>query len=147
MGIFTVHPSITNETINIHPEPQNLAKYDKKWEESMADSQGGAGPAKQTQHTMLAEDTMTSKEKGYVSSDTNKVESLSEWLEPEVYDVTNDWVDAKIHTMVTQEKASSCNKYIHPDSDIHQRPPVKSKAELREMYPGCFSGVDKFKDF
>ena len=39
----------------------------------MADSQGAAGPAEQTQHTKPAEDTMTSKEKGYVSPDTNKL--------------------------------------------------------------------------
>ena len=73
MGIFTVHPSITIETIDIHPEPQNLAKYDKKQVKSVANSQGAAGPAKQTQHTMPAEDTMTSKEKGYVSPDANKL--------------------------------------------------------------------------
>ena len=75
MGIFTVHPSIT---IDIHHEPQNLAKYDKKQVESMANSQGAAEPAKQTQHTMPAEDTRTSKEKGYVSPDTNKLKSFSE---------------------------------------------------------------------
>ena len=113
----------------------------------MANSQGAAGPAKQTQHTMPAEDTMTSKEKGYVSPDANKLESFSEWLEPEVYNVTNDWVDAEIHTMVKPEKASSCNKSIHPDSELHQRPPIKNKAELREMYPEYFSGVGKFKNF
>ena len=39
----------------------------------MANSQGTAGPAKQTQNTMLAEDIMTSKEKGYVSPDANKL--------------------------------------------------------------------------
>ena len=57
------------------------------------------------------------------------------------------WVDTDIHSMVTQEKASTCNKYIHPDSDLYQRPPIESKAELREMYPEYFSGVGKFKDF
>ena len=44
----------------------------------MANSQGAAGPAKQTQHTMPAKDTMTSKEKGYVNPDTNKLISFSE---------------------------------------------------------------------
>ena len=46
MGIFTVHPSITIEITEIHPEPQNLTMYDKKQVESMANSQGAAGPAK-----------------------------------------------------------------------------------------------------
>ena len=66
------------KTIDIHPEPQNLATYDKKQVGSMANSQGAAGAAKQTQHTMPAEDTMTSKEKGYVRPDTNKLKSFSE---------------------------------------------------------------------
>ena len=78
MGIFTVQPCITIETIDLHPEPQILAKYDKKQVESMANSQGAAGPAKQTQNTMPTEDTMTSKEKGYVSPDTNQLKSFSE---------------------------------------------------------------------
>ena len=73
-----VYPSIIIETIDIQPEPQNLAKHDKKQVESMANSQGATGPSKQTQHTMLAEDTTTSKEKGYVSLDTNKLKSFSE---------------------------------------------------------------------
>ena len=44
----------------------------------MADSQGVAGPAKQAQHTMPAEDSMTSKEKWYVSPDTIKLKYVSE---------------------------------------------------------------------
>ena len=79
MGSFTVHPSITIETIDIHPEPQNLAKYNKKHVESMANSQGAAGPAKQTEHTMPAEDTVTSKEKGYVSPDTNNLKFFQKY--------------------------------------------------------------------
>ena len=118
----------------------------------MANSQGAAGPAKQTRHTMPAEDTMTSKEKWYVSPDTNNLKSFSEWLGPEEYDVTNGWVNVDIYTMEThvystQEKANSCSKYIHSDSDLHQRPSIKNKAELRDMYQECFSGVGKFKDF
>ena len=56
MGIFTVHPNKTIEKNYIHPEPQNGAKYDKKQVELMANSQGAAGPTKQTQHIMPAED-------------------------------------------------------------------------------------------
>ena len=39
----------------------------------MANSQSAAGPVKQTQQTMPAEDTITSKEKGYVSPNANKL--------------------------------------------------------------------------
>ena len=74
-------------------------------------------------------------------------ESFSELLKPELYDVTNDCMDTDIHTMVTQENASSCNKDIHPESHLHQWPPIKSTAELQKIYPECFSGVGKFKDF
>ena len=52
-----------------------------------------------------------------------------------------------IHTTETQENTSSCNTYIHPDSDLHHKPPIKSKAELKEMYQYYFSGVGKFKNF
>ena len=50
MGIFTEHPSVTIETIDIHPEPQKLARYNKKQVQSMANSEGAAGPVNETQH-------------------------------------------------------------------------------------------------
>ena len=78
MRIFTVHPTITIETNDINPEPLNMAMNEKKQVESMVNSQGEHGPTKQSQHTMPVEDTMTSKEKGYVSPDTNKLKSFSE---------------------------------------------------------------------
>ena len=59
MGIFIGHPSVTLETIDIHPEPQNLARYDQKQVESRANSQSVAGPANETQHTRPAEESMT----------------------------------------------------------------------------------------
>ena len=38
-------------------------------------------------------------------------------------------------------------RYIHPESDLHSRPTINSKAYLKEMYPECFGGVGMFKDF
>ena len=38
-------------------------------------------------------------------------------------------------------------RYIHPESDLHSRPTINSKADLKEMYPECFGGVGMFKDF
>ena len=72
MGIFTEPPGVTTETTEIYPEPQNLTSYDKKLVESVANSQGAAGPTKQTQHNIPAEDTMTYTEQGYVSPDNNE---------------------------------------------------------------------------
>ena len=38
-------------------------------------------------------------------------------------------------------------RYIHPGSDLHSRPIISSKADLKEMYPECFGGVGMFKNF
>ena len=38
-------------------------------------------------------------------------------------------------------------RYIHPESDLHSRPTINSKADLKEMYPECFGGVGMFKNF
>ena len=44
--------------------------------------------------------------------------------------------------------AGSCNSnYIQPDSELHTRPHIKDKEALKEMYPECFTGIGKFKDF
>ena len=36
---------------------------------------------------------------------------------------------------------------MHPESDLHTRPTINSKADLKEMYPECFGGVGMFKNF
>ena len=36
-------------------------------------------------------------------------------------------------------------RYIH--HDLHSRPTINSKADLKEMYPECFGGGGMFKDF
>ena len=38
------------ETVDICPEPQNLARYEQKQMESKATSQNAAGPAKDSAH-------------------------------------------------------------------------------------------------
>ena len=38
-------------------------------------------------------------------------------------------------------------RYIHPESDLHSRPAINNKADLKEMYPECLGGVGMFKDF
>ena len=44
------------------------------------------------------------------------------------------------------DEVSSCSAIhcIHPDSDLHTRPPIKNKEALKEMYPECFTGIGKF---
>ena len=59
-------------------------------------------------------------------------------------DITDKWLDT--------ENIDSINlivqgpKYISPDSDINNRPPIGSKEEMKEMYPECLSGIGTFKD-
>ena len=36
---------------------------------------------------------------------------------------------------------------VHLHSDINSRPPIRSKEELKNMYPECFSGKGTFKDY
>ena len=38
-------------------------------------------------------------------------------------------------------------RYTHPESEVHSRPTINSKADLKEIYPECFSSVHMFKDF
>ena len=38
-------------------------------------------------------------------------------------------------------------RYIHPESDLHSRSTINSKADLKEMYPECFGDVVMFKNF
>ena len=72
---------------------------------------------------------LQAKEQGNVHSDNkNTSDFFSERLQPQVYDVTQDWVDTSTHTMEAQVKTSSCSRCIYPDSDLHQRPPTRSKA-------------------
>ena len=57
--------------------------------------------------------------------------------EVEITDITEEWLDT--------ENIDSINlnvqglKYIHPDSDIDSKPAIRSKEELKDMYPDCFS--------
>ena len=49
---------------------------------------------------------------------------------------------------VEVNEVCSCNSnYIQPDSELHTRPPIRNKEALKEMYPECFTGIGKFKDF
>ena len=36
-------------------------------------------------------------------------------------------------------------RYFHPESDLHSRSTISSKADLKEMYPECFGGIGMFK--
>ena len=37
--------------------------------------------------------------------------------------------------------------YIPPVTDLQSRPPIMSKDQLRNMYPECFNGIGKFKNY
>ena len=75
------------------------------------------------------------------ASDAEKVDSQV----TEIMNVTEEWV----HTENIDSKNLNVQgpKYIHPDSDIRTRPPNSSKAQLREMYPECFSGIGTFTNY
>ena len=39
------------------------------------------------------------------------------------------------------------NDYIRPNTDLETRPQIRSKEQLRYMYPECFDGIGEFKIF
>ncbi len=47
-----------------------------------------------------------------------------------------------------KKKTVVVDSYIHPSTPIEERPPIRSKAALKAMYPECFDDSDKyFKDY
>ena len=90
-----------------------------------------------------------------IMSKTNENDSVLEWLEDdnEVTDITTGWHEEKDHVKmynsynVNMLSLARGQRYIHPESDLHSRPTINSKADLKEMYPECFGGVGMFKDF
>ena len=82
-------------------------------------------------------------------------DSVLELLEDynEVIDITTGWHEVKDH--IKMYNSNNVNllsiargpRYIHPESDLHSRPTINSKADLKEMYPDCFGGFGMFKDF
>ena len=51
-------------------------------------------------------------------------------------DITEEWMDTENIDSVNLNVQGP--KYIHHNCDIHSRPPIRSKQELKEMYPECF---------
>ena len=39
------------------------------------------------------------------------------------------------------------NDYIRPNADLETRPQIRSKEQLKHMYPECFDGIVEFKNF
>ena len=39
------------------------------------------------------------------------------------------------------------NVYIRPNADLETRPQIRSKEQLKCMYPECFDGIGEFKNF
>ena len=37
--------------------------------------------------------------------------------------------------------------YIPFETDLHKCPPIMSKEQLKNMYPECFTGIGKFKNY
>ena len=59
--------------------------------------------------------------------------------EAEITDITEEWMDTENIDSINLTVESP--KYIYPDSDIDSRPPIRSKEELKNIYPECFSGM------
>ena len=60
--------------------------------------------------------------------------------------------DCQDHTAVYGVKTSSPviqnhQDYIPLETDLHKCPPITSKEQLKNMYPECFDGIGKFKDY
>ena len=113
-SLFTKYPKMSTETIDIHPEQQNLARCDPK-EVASTIHQGVAAPGKEAHHPWQANNNLISKDQGYVKpSNINNgmSDSFSEELGPEVDDDPDDWVDATIHSLLAQNDAISSSIYI-----------------------------------
>ena len=65
--------------------------------------------------------------------------------EAEIMDITEEWLDTENTDSINLNVQSP--KYIHPDSDISSRPPIRNKEELKDIYQECFSGIGVFKDY
>ena len=60
--------------------------------------------------------------------------------------------DCQNHTAVHGIETSSPVIQNHPHyiplkTDLHKCPPIMNKAQLKNMYPECFDGIGKFKDY
>ena len=55
-----------------------------------------------------------------------------------------------IAAAIEEQKLSSASPfahqtgYIHPDSPLTERPPIRNKEDLKDMYPECFQNTDKY---
>ena len=68
------------------------------------------------------------------------------------YDVIKDvYVPEELkrpHTDVnTVSVEQQGNDYIRPNADLETRPQMRSKEQLKCMYPECFDGIGEFKNF
>ena len=62
----------------------------------------------------------------------------------EIMDIKEEWLDTENIDSINLNLLG--HKYIHPGNDIDSRPPIRSKEELKDMYPECFSGIGIFKN-
>ena len=52
------------------------------------------------------------------------------------------------HTYVnTVSMEQHGNDYIRPNADLETRPLIRSKKQLKCMYPECFDGIGEFRNF
>ena len=105
------------ETIDIHQEQRNLARYDSK---------------------VLDRCTKCTNEK-FSKSECQDEDPA----EAEVEDVTEEWMESMRCIDNVQFDFQGPN-YIHPESDIKSRPSISSREQLREMYPECCTGIGTF---
>ena len=65
--------------------------------------------------------------------------------EVEIMDITEEALDPEnIHSINLNVQGL---RYIHLDSGINSRPPVRRKEELEEIYSECFQDAGIFKDY
>ena len=76
----------------------------------------------------------------------------SEWLKEPQYGIEDNWKQVDEYMGIDDVKTSSSGKQNHPDylppeTNLQAHQPVTNKEQLWNMYPECFDGIGKFKDF
>ena len=51
------------------------------------------------------------------------------------------------HTDVNAVSVEQGNDYIRPNADLEKKHQIRSKEQLKHMYPECFDGIGEFKNF
>ena len=158
MGIFSKHPRVYIKTIDLHFMNLALASEQHKEGEdgqNLSEYQNTISEVPKVGVVAHA----TPAEKLHVSQQANdNVVNLNVYLdlgEPDEYDIddeSNKVDDCPDHTSeygveTLSQEIQNHPDYIPPETDLHKCPPILNKEKLKTMYPECFNGIGKFRDY